>query len=69
MLRLALLCHLSAVSAMKLATDVECLPYRTDEVYLELTGAKPQRFLMPIPRLSAPRVAAVTQARPCYTTT
>ena len=54
MLRLALLCHLSAVSAMKLATDVECLPYRTDEVYLELSGAKPQRFLMRIPRLSAP---------------
>ena len=40
MLRLALLCHLSAVGAVPLATNVQCLPYRTDETFLDLTGAK-----------------------------
>ena len=44
-----MLCLVSAVSAVPLATDVNCLPYRTDEVHLDLTGAKPQRFLMCTP--------------------
>ena len=44
MLRLALLCHLSAVSS-ELATNVACLPYKSDEALLDLSGAKPQRFL------------------------
>ena len=44
-----MLCLVSAVSAVPLATDVNCLPYRTDEVHLDLTGAKPQRFLMRTP--------------------
>ena len=46
MLRLALLCHLSAVSAqLRLATNVKCLPKRNDEALLDFSGAKPQRFL------------------------
>merc|ERR1740130_1276321 len=39
MLRLALLCHLSFVGAVPLATNVQCLPYRTDEIFLDLSGA------------------------------
>merc|ERR1719171_525068 len=37
MLHLALLCHLSAVSA--LATNVACLPYKSNEALLDLSGA------------------------------
>ena len=40
------LCHLSAVSAQqRLATNVQCLPIRSDEALLDFSGAKPQRFL------------------------
>ena len=40
------LCHLSAVSAQqRLATNVACLPIRSDEALLDFSGAKPQRFL------------------------
>ena len=44
MLRLALLCHLSAVSATRLATNVACLPSRADEIFLDLSGAKAPAF-------------------------
>jgi hypothetical protein len=40
MLRLALLCHLSAVSAQqRLAVNVQCLPIRSDEALLDFSGA------------------------------
>ena len=45
MLRLALLCHLSAVSAVDKAENVDCLPKRDDEIFVDFSGAKPQRFL------------------------
>ena len=50
------LCHLSAVSAQqRLATNVQCLPIRSDEALLDFSGAKPQRFpTLLTPRLSAP---------------
>ena len=50
------LCHLSAVSAQqRLATNVQCLPIRSDEALLDFSGAKPQRFpALLTPRLSAP---------------
>ena len=54
MLRLALLCHLSVAVAVPLATNVQCLPYKANEIFLNLAGAKPKRFLLLIPRLSAP---------------
>ena len=38
------LCHLSAVSS-ELATNVACVPYKQNEALLDLSGAKPQRFL------------------------
>ena len=37
MLRLALLCHLSAVSAIKLAENVDCLPKRDDELLVDFS--------------------------------
>ncbi len=40
------LCYLSAVSAQqRKATNVACLPIRSDEALLDFSGAKPQRFL------------------------
>ena len=32
-------------AAVRLATNVECLPIRSDEALLDFSGAKPQRFL------------------------
>jgi len=49
MLRLALLCHLAAVSAIKLAENVLCLPKRNDEVFVDFSGVKPQRLLLSPP--------------------
>ena len=67
MLRLALLCHLSAVSAVDKAENVDCLPKRDDEIFVDFSGAKPQRFLLLTPPAERSRVA--TQVRPCCTTT
>ena len=70
MLHLALLCHLSAVSS-ELATNVDCLPYKSDEALLDLSGAKPQRFLHcahPPPAERA-RIIPVPQGRTFCTTT
>ena len=67
MLRLALLCHLSAVSAsavIKLAENVDCLPKRDDEIFVDFSGAKPQRFLLLTPPAERSRVAPATQVRP-----
>ena len=50
MLRLALLCHLSVAGAVRLATNVACLPYRSDEVFLDLSGAIAAAFLEGIPQ-------------------
>ena len=67
-----LLCHLSAVSAQqRLATNVDCLPYKSDEALLDLSGAKLQRFLHcahPPPAERA-RIVPVPQGRTCCTTT
>ena len=39
----------------RLATNVQCLPIRSDEALLDFSGAKPQRFpTLLTPRLSAP---------------
>ena len=32
-------------AAVRLATNVECLPIRSDQALLDFSGAKPQRFL------------------------
>ena len=53
MLRLALLCHLSVAGAnVRLATNIECLPYggRSDEIFLNLAGARTAAFLEGIPQ-------------------
>ena len=51
MLRLALLCHLSVAGAnVRLATNVACLPYRSDEIFLDLSGARAATFLEGIPQ-------------------
>eukprot|EP00964_Phaeocystis_antarctica_P129338 scaffold93180_cov65-Phaeocystis_antarctica.AAC.4 len=41
-LRVALLWLASVASAVRLATNVECLPARYDEVFLDFSGVKPQ---------------------------
>ena len=52
---MVILCLVSAASAVRLATNVACLPRRSDEALLDFSGAKPQRFLYcSPPRLSAP---------------
>ena len=53
MLRLALLCHLSVAGAVPLATNVQCLPFKPDEIFFTLAGAKPRRFPLLNPWLSA----------------
>ena len=50
LLRVALLCHLSVVGAVRLATNVACLPYRSDEIFLDLSGARAATFLEGIPQ-------------------
>jgi len=40
LLRAALLCHLSVAGAVRLATNVACLPYEDEEVFLDLSGAR-----------------------------
>jgi len=53
MLRLALLCHLSVAGAnVRLATNIACLPYggRSDEIFLNLSGARTAAFLEGIPQ-------------------
>ena len=42
---MVILCLVSAASAVRLATNVACLPHRSDEALLDFSGAKPQRFL------------------------
>ena len=45
-----ILCLVSAASAARLATNVACLPYRSDEVFLDLSGARAAAFLEGIPQ-------------------
>jgi len=45
-----ILCLVSAASAARLATNVACLPYRSDEVFLDLSGARAAAFLEGVPR-------------------
>ena len=40
LLRAALLCHLSVAGAVRLATNVACLPSNAEEVVLDLSGAR-----------------------------
>ena len=53
MLRLALLCHLSVAGAVRLATNVACLPYKAEEVFLDLSGARATAFPKGIPQANA----------------
>ena len=50
MLRLALLCHLSVAGAVRLATNVACLPNQAEEVFLDLRGARATAFPKGIPQ-------------------
>ena len=53
LLRVALLCLVSVASAdVRLATNIECLPYggRSDEIFLNLSGARTAAFLEGIPQ-------------------
>ena len=45
-----ILCLVSAASAARLATNVACLPYRSDEVFLDLSGARAAAFLEGTPQ-------------------
>ena len=45
-----ILCLVSAASAARLATNVACLPYRSDEVFLDLSGARAAAFLEGVPQ-------------------
>ena len=50
MLRLALLCHLSVAGAnVRLATNIECLAEISEEVFLDLSGARTAAFLEGMP--------------------
>ena len=50
MLRLALLCHLSVAGAnVRLATNIECLAEISEEVFLDLSGARIAAFLEGMP--------------------
>ena len=72
MLRLALLCHLSAVSAQqRLAKNVECLPYRPDEALFTTSGAKLPNCSPHRPPTERARIVQwpVPQMRSCCTTT
>ena len=72
MLGLALLCHLSAVSAQqRLAVNVECLPYRSDEALVNLSGAKLPNCSPHRPPTERARIVQwpVPQMRSCCTTT
>ena len=53
MLRLALLCHLSVAGALRLANNLECLPYEANEVFLDLSGARATAFPKGISQLTA----------------
>ena len=53
MLRLALLCHLSVAGAVRLAKNVECLPFNENEVFLDLSGARATAFPKGISQLTA----------------
>ena len=53
MLRLALLCHLSVAGAVRLAKNVECLPFNQNEVFLDLSGARATAFPKGISQLTA----------------
>ena len=67
LLRVALLCHLSVVGAVRLATNVACLPSNAEEVVLDLSGARAHTaFPKGFPQADALPVA---QARSCCTTT
>ena len=55
-----------------LATNVACLPYKSNEALLDFSGAKPQRFLHcahPPPSAERARIVPVPQGRTCCTTT
>ena len=45
-----ILCLVSAASAARLATNVACLPYRSDEVFLDLSGARAAACLEGVPQ-------------------
>ena len=67
-----LLCHLSAVSAQqRLATNVDCLPYRSDEALFSTSGAKHPNCSPHRPPTERARIVQwpVPQMRSCCTTT
>ena len=49
LLRMALLCHLSVAGAVRLATNVACLPSNAEEVFLNFSGARAAAFPKGIP--------------------
>ena len=58
-----LLCHLSAVSAQqRLATNVECLPYRSDEALFSTSGAKLPNCSPHRPPTERARIASAADA-------
>ena len=48
-----MLCLVSATSAVRLATNVACLPYEANEVFLDLSGARATAFPKGIPQADA----------------
>ena len=53
LLRVALLCQLSVAGAVRLATNVPCLPIVQEEVRLDLSGARATAFPTGIPQADA----------------
>ena len=53
LLRVALLCQLSVAGAVRLATNVPCLPIVQEEVRLDLSGARATAFPKGIPQADA----------------
>ena len=48
-----MLCLVSATSAVRLATNVACLPYEANQVFLDLSGARATAFPKGIPQADA----------------
>jgi len=64
------LCLVSAASAVRLATNVACLPYEAEEVFLDFSGVRACHSSQKgFPSVDVVWACSVAQARPCCTTT
>ena len=67
---MVILCLVSAASAVRLATNVACLPYEAEEVFLDFSGVRACHSSQKgFPSVDVVWACSVAQARPCCTTT